>query len=175
VSARVRAWARRVAALVVLVAIATGIGYGVVRASQDASAAAEAGDRFFAALRKGDVAGAYSQLSARRRATMSREAFTALTDHPAFRRHDAALMRPPKQKSPGLCSHGHLEVDGASWAVEVFYLEDAPRQWRVHSFAILPPAPVQLGVMLPECGYWEGTLGGYSGPPIERTTPALPL
>lgn len=174
-SPRGRSWLQRIAVVVVLGAIASGITYGAVRSVQDANAAAEVGDRFLAALQKGDVDGAYALLSLRRRAAMSREAFAALTDHPAFRRHEVARLPEPKQRVPGLCAHGHLEVGGASWAVELFYLEDAPRSWRVHSFAILPPATVQLGVMLPECGFWEGTLQGYPGPPIERTTPALPL
>lgn len=172
-SSRVRSWAQRIAVLTVLGGIASGIAYGSVRAMQDSDAAAEAGDRFFASLRKGDIDGAYAQLSLKRRSAMSRDAFAALTDHPAFRRHDRVRMRPPKPSSPGLCSHGHLDVAGAGWAIEVFYVEDAPRTWRVHSFAILPPAPVELGVMLPECGYGEGTLVGYGGPPIERTTTAL--
>lgn len=169
-AAPARTWAIRAIAALLAASVAGAIAIGVAGAIRDTEAAGRAAEAFLASLRRGDVDGAYDGLTAARRATMTREAFRALTDHPAFRAHESIDLRPAKQKVPGRCSYGHLRVGGRDWAVELYTLEEGGA-FRVHSFAILPPAPVQLGVLLPECGFSSGTLVGYAGPPIERTTP----
>lgn len=131
-------------------------------------------ERFLSLLRSGDVESAYAQLSARRRAWMSLEAFAALTEHPAFRRHQRAKMGRPKSKHPGTCLLGELDVDGGEWAIQLFFLEEHGAV-RIHSFGLQPPARVQLGELIHECGYWSGTRVGYSGPEVERVTPPTPL
>jgi hypothetical protein len=103
---------------------------------------------------------------------MSRAAFDALTQHPAFRKNLDDSLHLVEVQEGGYCTLGSLSVDGKSWRVELYYVEDGGG-YRVHSFAIQPPATVALGELLPECGLWEGTLAGYGGPPIERTTTPL--
>jgi hypothetical protein len=65
-------------------------------------------------------------------------------------------------------------VREAEWAVQLFFIEEADG-WHVHSFGLQAPAAVQLGTLLEECGYWEGTRMGYSGPPVERVSPPTAL
>jgi hypothetical protein len=135
----------------------------------DGTGAHAAGERFLRALGAGDETGAYAQLSSRRRAALSARAFGELTDHPAFRQRQSFEVHRAESYGGGRCSLGALTVDGAEWAVQLFYIEEGDA-WRVHSFALQPPAPSQLGTLLEECGYWEGTRVGYSGPAIERST-----
>ncbi|MBI2898492.1 MAG: hypothetical protein HYY06_33380 [Deltaproteobacteria bacterium] len=162
----------------------TGIGCGTlaigalvawtwVMCERDAGVV-RAGEAFLADIRRGDVAAAYSRLSARRRAVMSAEAFDELTRHPAFRAHDSATIGQVEQKHPGFCTRANVEVAGREWAAQLFYVEEEGG-YRVHSFAIQAPAIMQLGTLLPECGLWEGTFAGYSGPPIERATTPMDL
>jgi hypothetical protein len=140
----------------------------------DGTGAHAAGERFLRTLGSGDEAGAYAQLSSRRRAALSERAFGELTDHPAFRERQSFEVQRAESYGGGRCSLGVLTVGGAEWAVQLYYVEEGGA-WRVHSFALQPPAPSQLGTLLEECGYWEGTRVGYSGPAIERsTTPTDP-
>lgn len=125
--------------------------------------------RFFRDLRDGDVADAYARLSRRRREVMTLEQFEALTNHPALRNNVAADFDRKTSHSDGLCSLGTLKTSEGMWTVEVYVVEEGDR-WRLESFAIQPPATMSLGTMLPECGYWEGTRVGYSGPAIARST-----
>jgi hypothetical protein len=95
--------------------------------------------------------------------------FETLTSHTAFRGNTRAWLGPKESSGDGLCCLGGLVVDGQEWGVQVYFVEEGDA-YAVHSFAIQPPSSVPLGVLLPECGYWEGTTMGYSGPAIERTT-----
>jgi hypothetical protein len=151
-------------ALIVLLVLTT-----MVSSCDDGTGAHAAGERFLGALGSGDQAGAYAQLSSQRRAALSERAFGELTDHPAFRARQSFEVHRAVSYGDGRCSLGALHVDGAEWAVQLFYLKEGDA-WRVHSFALQPPAPTQLGTLLEECGYWEGTRVGYSGPAIERST-----
>jgi hypothetical protein len=153
---------------VLLAVVASCAAFMTHTCARDEAIDAE-GKRFLALLRAGDVEAAHARLSSARRAHLSVEELDALTDHPAFRAHREATLHGLDTNGDGACTPGDLDVAGAEWALELFYVEEQGG-WRVHSFAIQPPASVQLGTLLPECGYWEGTTQGYRGPPIERTT-----
>lgn len=153
----------------VLVALAGGIGFMVYDAYQRDAELDEEGRQFLAYLREGDIDAAYGELSSRRRAAMTREQFDALTDHPAFRTSTGAWLGKVESRAEGMCMLGGLNVDGRDWGVQLYFVEDG-EGYAVHSFAIQPPAAMQLGELLEECGYWEGTTVGYSGPAIERWT-----
>lgn len=127
------------------------------------------GRRFLSAVRSDDVAAAYGMLSPSRRARMSEAELGELVDHPAFREHADVWLGNEKAHSGGLCTLGGLNVRGREWGVQLYFREEGDAWW-VHSFAIQPPATMQLGTLLPECGYWEGTRVGYSGPGVDRAT-----
>lgn len=141
---------------------------GTCRKNQDVH---EAGEAFLGELRAGKIQDAYARLSSERKSAMSLAEFNAFSDHRALRQHGSARLGKVVQHSRGRCTNGSLDVGGQSWALELYYLEEAGT-WRVHSIALQPPAPVALAHLLPECGYWAGTRSGYSGPDIERSTRA---
>lgn len=163
-----RRWALRFVLVIGGAAAASGIALAIRSSMRATDSASGARDAFFAAARAGDVEAAYAQLTSARRASLSREAFQKVVAHPALRGGREGSFRPPRQKSPGLCSLGTIPAADGEWAVETYFLEDADGAWRLHSVAVQPPAGVQLGTLLEECGYWEGTTTGYSGPPVER-------
>jgi hypothetical protein len=158
-----------VPAAIVLVALASGIGFAIFDAVSRDTDVGEHAERFLSALRNGDWDKAYSELSQRRRTVMSREQFVGLANHPALVTHTDAWFEPAESHGEGLCTLGGLNVDGDEWGVQLYYVEEGD-EYAIHSFAIQPPATMQLGTLLPECGYWEGTTMGYSGPPIALTT-----
>jgi hypothetical protein len=163
--------ARRIASLTALGALIYAASQGIAGSCADQDAIDRAGARFLAALGRDDVHAAYDQLSSRRRASMAFEAFAALTDHPALRRHDSDVSFGKQESRPdGVCRLGSLSAEGGEWAIQLFFVEEADG-WHVHSFGLQAPATMQLGTLLEECGYWEGTRMGYSGPPVEHVTP----
>lgn len=143
---------------------------------EDQAATTGAGDAFFARLRAGDVHGAHALLSARRRAALSEARFAELVDHDAFRSSTGVSVtdiESPDGVGGGTCTYGTLRAGSSAWTYQLFLVED-PDGARVESFAIQAPASPALGVLLEECGYWEGTTVGYGGPGIERSTRPLP-
>jgi hypothetical protein len=167
--------ARRIAAFTALGALLYAASQGIAGSCADQDAIDRAGASFLAALNRDDVGAAYDRLSSRRRASMSFDAFAALTDHPALREHESGVSFGKQESRPdGVCRRGHMKARGGEWAFQLFLVDEADG-WRVHSFGLQAPATVQLGTLLEECGYWEGTTVGYSGPPRERVTPPLPL
>lgn len=153
--------------------VVAGVGWMSFDACERESAIADVGRTFLSTLGRGEVDDAYTQLSASRRAAMTAEAFAALTDHPTYRAHREVSLFDVEDHEPGYCALGAIEAEGGEWGVQLFFLEEGDG-YRVHSFAIQAPAPMQLGTLLPECGYWQGTLVGYRGPPVERATPPTP-
>ncbi len=172
---RAQTFAGRLLPVLLFGAIVYALGSAIAGSCEDTAAVGQAGERFLAALNRGDVQAAYDQLSAHRRAAMPFATFAALTDHPAFRAHDSDLsFQPPESRADGICTLGNVPVAGERWKMQLFFIEEADG-WHVHSFAIQAPANVQLGTLLEECGYWEGSRMGYSGPPVERVTPPTAL
>jgi hypothetical protein len=159
---------------VLVVLVLLSFGYAASEGCEQNDSIAGAGERFLAALRSGDLDGAYAQLSTKRRAAMSFADFSALVGHPAFLRHEAVSFGRPESRADGKCTLGTLTVDGDDWGVQLFYVEEGDT-YRVHSFGLQGPALMQLGELLEECGYWEGTTAGYSGPPVERVSPPTAL
>ncbi len=128
-------------------------------------------DRFFDPLHAGDLDAAYAELSAERRAVMSREEFEAFISHPVFLDSNATY-NPPEQDAPGWCIHGYVEREDGEWAIEVFLLEEDD-ELRMHALAVQRPARMQLAHLVAPCGFWKGTLVGYNGPlpgPATKTT-----
>jgi hypothetical protein len=165
--------------VIIGIVVVAGIGITVGLPKLEAAARAEAvRDAFFAALQRGDVDGAYTMLSTRRRSEMPRAAFDRLTDHPAFRKPSGSEFFQPVQtryqRVPGVCAKGWLAVDGAQWKVELHMVDE--NGIKVHSIALAAPAQAQPEFLLWECGYSEGMMPGYEGParltpPIDRPAP----
>lgn len=106
---------------------------------------------------------------------MSLAEFRPLAEHPAFRNNSrhrrgrtetwADFVTPVRA-----CLRAALFVDDAEWALQLFYVR-SDDTWYVESFALQPPAAVQLADLLVECH--AGDPLGYSGPPIVNATPRL--
>lgn len=124
-------------------------------------------DVFLAKVAAGDTEGAYALLSDDRKLNLSQAEFDTFIDHPVFRAD--GVYEPPWQDNPGWCLDGKVPLADGEWGIQLFFFEEGDTM-KLHSLAIQEPATVQLGTMLPECGYWRGTLAGYSGPPITRAT-----
>lgn len=150
------------------------IVFGVLRSMAATQAAESAGRLFLDHLRRGRIDAAYAELSTQRRAATSKAEFRVLVEHPVFLEHEAVELRPAKEWSPGLCSYGSITAAGRAWAAELFFTQESDGAWRVHSFAVQPPAPTALGTLLEECGLRPHTLAGYVGPKIERATQPIP-
>ena len=103
---------------------------------------------------------------------MTPEQFDEFMAHPTFRTFGERTAQETEVMSDFACVYGDLIVDGDEWAYQIA-LEENANVWKIRSLAIQRPADVSLGTLLEECGYWEGTRVGYSGPPIERKMPRL--
>ncbi len=127
----------------------------------------KARDRFFGSLHAGNIDAAYAQLSAERRAVMSKEAFAAFIDHPVYM--DAgATYDMPEQDAPGYCMNGYVDRPEGEWYIQLFLIEEGDAL-KMHAMGLQRPTKMHLGTLLPPCGFWKGTLAGYGGPPPERT------
>ncbi|TNE90261.1 MAG: hypothetical protein EP330_08835 [Deltaproteobacteria bacterium] len=112
----------------------------------------EVSERFFADLREGRIDAAYAQLSAARRAELSREAFAALVGEAPYARHSEAGFGSTKSWGPvgGLwhaCAFGGLTVDGDDWYLEVHLTQSKDEGWRVDEWAAEPPRPLQSSLI----------------------------
>lgn len=145
-----------------------GIGSLIVWDCKQKDHVREVRDQFFASARAGDLDAAYAQLSAERRAVMSRAEFEAFIQHPVFLDPDVTYY-PPEPDAPGWCVDARVDLPDGRWALQIFLLEEDDGL-HVHSLAAQRPARVQLGTLLPACGFWKGTMMGYSGPPPDPTT-----
>lgn len=154
-----------------VLALVAGVGWMIYSTTQRDGDIRSAGYALLMSLRSGDLDAAYSRLSAERRRATSRAEFEQLVAGSALQRHDSASLHKVEARSDGYCTLGSLTVGGDEWGVQLFYVEEGGVH-RVHSWGLQAPARVRLGVLLEECGYWEGTLVGYSGPPVTlRTRP----
>ena len=124
-------------------------------------------DQFLERVAAGDNEGAYALLTEQRRADMGQDEFDVFIDHSVFRSEGNYEL--PYEQHPGHCMDGYVPQPDGDWYIQLFFIEEADRM-RVHSLALQQPTPVHLGTLLPECGYWKGTLSGYSGPPVFRAT-----
>ena len=174
-----RSWRARVVPFAVAALLALGLSTLITRLCETDGAIRTASARFVRSVRAGEIDAAHAQMTSARRVRMTPAALDRLTDHPALRSHARADIGQVEAwgdlGSDEACVDVALVVHGEDWFLQL-YLRSEDDAWRVESFALQPPATVQLGTLLPECGYWEGTTMGYHGPAIERrTSPVRPV
>jgi hypothetical protein len=163
-----RGWLVRSIPILVLLALAGGVATLVGLTCHRDDQIRDARNAFIDKLTRGDVEGAYGELTAERRAAMSLQEFNAYIDHPVLTALDEGNYTYPTEHHPGACVEGEIDMPDGQWQLQFFFLEED--RWRLHSIALQRPATVGLARLLPECGFWKGTMAGYSGPPPEHAT-----
>ncbi|HJL14388.1 MAG TPA: hypothetical protein RMH99_01960 [Sandaracinaceae bacterium LLY-WYZ-13_1] len=112
----------------------------------------EAGDAFFADLKAGRVEAAYRSLATSRRAQLDLEAFRRATDHRVYRSHEEVVLGEVEsfEQSTEACVVGTASLPDGEWGLELYLVKEGDA-WRVHSFAIQPPAQMQRMHLLEIC------------------------
>lgn len=131
----------------------------------------EARDEFVFAVESGHPQTAYEQLTAERRAHMTLEEFEIYLQHPVIQAlNEATFSYDLEDDHPGMCMDGYVPQPDGRWYVQMFFLKE-DGQWRVHTIGLQRPARIALASIIHECGFWKGTLRGYSGPRPEHVMP----
>lgn len=109
---------------------------------------------FLSDLRRGRLEDAYGRLAESRRSELTHEAFVATVARDvALGDHVDMSIQGTKSMERWGCTRGELRVGEDDWSFEIYLVMEGER-WRVHTWALHPPALVTPMPLMERCGNW---------------------